>query len=348
MAVVTVLRKDEIETLLDMQSVITAIEQAYAYKQSGKAELFPLVCHIFPEDSGEMDIKSGSVDGAGIFGMKLVSAFAHNPEKNLPKLMGTIVVFDRKTGVLKSIMDGALITNMRTGAAGAVGCKTLARKNSETVLMVGAGAQAYTLIAATLEAMEQIKRVLVYDPLSLENAKDFCRIFPEKVEKSAFSQYDPNCAALLRSRSAIHIEPVEYIEQACRQADIILTATPSHEGIILADWVRPGTHLSCIGADMAGKQEVEEKLLAQARVFADDRVQVVEVGECQKATRQGILLPENIHEIGDAILGKVDGRQSDTQVTLFDSTGIGLQDLIVAALVTERAQEMGLGTIVEI
>jgi len=348
MAKVTVLNKNEVAALLDMPGVINAVEQAYAFKQSGLAELFPLVCHVFEECAGEMDIKSGSVDGAGIFGLKLVSAFARNAEKGLPKMMGTILVFDRETGVLKSIMDGSHITNMRTGAAGAVGCKTLARPDSQTLLMVGAGMQAYTLVAASLEVMQHIKRVLVYDPLSMETAKGFCRMFPDRLKNGFFSRYDAKYGDTLRSKAEVSIDPVEDIEQACQQADVILTATPSRQAIIMDGWVRPGTHLSCIGADMEGKQEIDEKLLARARVFADDRVQVIKVGECQKAVKQGILPPENIHEIGDVILGKIAGRQSDTQVTLLDSTGIGLQDLIVAALITDRAQKHGMGMVVEI
>lgn len=120
----TILNKQEIQSILTMDMVIEAVEQAYSYKCSNLAELFPIVCHSFEDGVSEFDIKSGSMDGAGIFGMKLVSAFAGNSDLGLPRLTGTILIFDRKTGMLKSMMDGGLITNMRTGAAGAVGCKS--------------------------------------------------------------------------------------------------------------------------------------------------------------------------------------------------------------------------------
>ena len=119
----TIINQEEIASVLDMDTVIQSVEKAYSYKCQGLAQLFPIVCHSFVDGASEFDIKSGSMDGAGIFGMKLVSAFAGNSELGLPRLTGTILIFDRETGMLKSMMDGGLITNMRTGAAGAVGCK---------------------------------------------------------------------------------------------------------------------------------------------------------------------------------------------------------------------------------
>ena len=110
----TILNKQEIQSILTMDMVIEAVEQAYSYKCSNLAELFPIVCHSFEDGVSEFDIKSGSMDGAGIFGMKLVSAFAGNSDLGLPRLTGTILIFDRKTGMLKSLMYGCLITNMRT------------------------------------------------------------------------------------------------------------------------------------------------------------------------------------------------------------------------------------------
>ena len=162
----TILNKKEIKSILTMDMVIEAVEQAYSYKCSNLAELFPIVCHSFEDGVSEFDIKSGSMDGAGIFGMKLVSAFAGNSDLGLPRLTGTILIFDRKTGMLKSMMDGGLITNMRTGAAGAVGCKYLARPESEVLLLVGTGAQGPVLLEATLKVMKNIKRILISNPHS--------------------------------------------------------------------------------------------------------------------------------------------------------------------------------------
>lgn len=321
----TVLNEEEIASVLEMDMVVEAVEQAYADKCSNLAELFPIVCHSFEDGVSEFDIKSGSMDGAGIFGMKLVSAFAGNSERNLPRLTGTILIFDRATGMLKSMMDGGLITNMRTGAAGAVGCKYLARPESEVLLLVGTGAQGPVLLDATLRVMKHLKQILVANPHS-----------PHKVA--------PFLARIRGNVPAdVELLEAEDLKTAAERADIILTATPSRSALIRSEWVKPGTHLSCIGSDMEGKQELEEALLCRARVFCDDRKQVIAVGECEKAVRQGLLPPERIVELGDVILGRAAGRERDDEITVFDSTGIALQDLRVAARVTELAQARGLG-----
>ena len=159
------INQEEIASLLDMDTILGAVEQAYADKCRGLAQLFPVVCHSFEDGVSEFDIKSGSLDGAGVFGMKLVSAFAGNSDLGLPRLTGTILVFDRRTGMLKSMMDGGLITNMRTGAAGAVGCKYLARPDSEDLLLVGTGAQGPGLLEATLELFVPLVMAAIIDVL---------------------------------------------------------------------------------------------------------------------------------------------------------------------------------------
>lgn len=321
-----IINKEQIETIIDMNDVIEADEKAYSYKCDNKAELFPIVTHSFEDGVSEFDIKSGSMDGAGIFGMKLVSAFEGNDKYDLPRLTGTILVFDRETGMLKSMMDGGLITNMRTGAAGAVGCKYLARPESEVLLLVGTGAQGPVLLDATLRVMKNIKKILVCNPRS-----------PQKVE--GFIETVKNDLNI-----SIPMEAVTDLESATRIADIILTAVPSRTGVINSDWVKPGTHLSCIGSDMEGKQELEIALMGRAKVFCDDLTQVINVGECEKAVKEGILKKEDITEIGDVILGNASGRDNEQQITIFDSTGIGLQDLMVASTVTKVAFDKGLGT----
>ena len=325
------INQEEISSILDMETVIAAVEKAYALKVSGQAELFPIVCHEFKGEDSEFDIKSGSMDGAGVFGMKLVSAFYENDAYGLPRLMGTILVFDRKTGQLKSMMDGTLITNMRTGAAGGVGAKYLARPDSETVLLLGTGAQGMPLLRATLQVMKHIKRIIVANVHTPGKAFEFA--------KNAATEFGMDVEA---------VETMADLERAVRSSDIILTATPSKEAIIQADWVRPGTHLSCIGSDMEGKQELDVDLTAKAKAFADDLNQVISVGECEKAVKQGLLKPENITEIGQVILGNVPGRENDEEITIFDSTGIGLQDLMTAAMIADKAKEKNIGTSLKI
>jgi len=344
-----ILSGEDIASVLNMRSVLTAVEQAYAYKCEGKAQLFPLICHTFDGGDAELDIKSGRVDGAGVFGVKLVSYFPGNPKLGIPALMGTILIFERATGVLKAVMDGTRITNMRTGAAGAVGVKYLARSESENLLMVGAGTQAINLVMATLEVMEGIRSVTVCDPLSFEQARRFADSIRGRMESEYTSLYlgTPHYEVMME-RLDIEYAPTADLKSACESADIILTATPSRAPLVMADWIKPGTHLSCIGADMEGKQEIDERLIARARVFVDDIDQAVSVGECEKAYKQGILRREQITEIGQVILGVAPGRCGRDDVTVFDSTGIAIQDLMTAQVASLLVLDKGRQTMVSI
>ena len=327
------INQEEVASIIDMKTVIAAVEKAYRLKVSGQAELFPIVCHEFRGEDSEFDIKSGSVDGAGAFGMKLVSAFYGNDVYGLPRLTGTILIFDRKTGMLEGMMDGTLITNMRTGAAGAVGAKYLARPESENLLVLGTGAQARTLIDATLEAMPNIRHITVANVHTAGKAEPFAKELRARVSDRI---------------EISSVEDIEGLEDAVRSSDIILTATPSKDGIIKREWVKSGTHFSCIGSDMEGKQELDVELTGSAKLFADDVTQVITVGECEKAVKRGLTAPEDITEIGDVILGRAEGRTSDDEITIFDSTGIGLQDLMTAAMVIDVAKEKGIGTMLKI
>lgn len=349
MSTPVILNYDEVMSVLDMRSVIEGVERAYAYKSSGRARLFPLICHSFQDGAAEFDIKSGSIDAAGIFGMKLVTYFSGNSQLGLPVLSGTVLIFNRSTGQLEAVMDGARITNMRTGAAGAVGAKHLARANSRRLLMVGAGTQAINLIMATMEVMESIEKVTVHDPLSFEKACQFAGTLRERMMREYVSRYqDTPYYERLKARLDIEYAPSGDLQAACGEADIILTATPSRKALIMSDWVKPGTHLSCIGADMEGKQELDEALLGRSRVFADDISQVLKVGECEKAYRDGILKQADITEIGQVILGAAPGRVRDDDITIFDSTGIAIQDLITAQAVLKRSVDRRIGTRVQI
>lgn len=321
-----VLNTEEISQIINMDDVIDGVEKAYSLKCEKKAELFPIVCHSFSGEDSEFDIKSGSMDGAGIFGMKLVSAFYGNDKYGLPRLTGTILLFDRKTGMLKSMMDGGMITNMRTGAAGAVGCKYLARPESEVLLLVGTGAQGPVLLDATLRVMKNIKKVLVCNTHSPEKTDAFIENFVREygIEIPVINGND--------------------LEESVKAADIILTATPSREALIKRDWIRPGTHISCIGSDMEGKQELDEEIINGANVFCDDLNQSITVGECEKAYKSGLIDKDDITEIGFVILGDCPGRKDDKEITVFDSSGIGLQDLMVSEKISEKAAAEGVGT----
>lgn len=333
-----VLSKEITEQVLKMPEVIETVEKVYRLKAEEETAVFPLVFHEFNPGTADMDIKSGWLKGSDIFGLKVVSWFGENPAKGIPALIGTILVMDAKTGVPMGILDGSHITGMRTGAAGAIGAKLLARKNSKNLMVVGAGHVALFQVAATLMTMPAIEKVMVYDGLSRENAVHFADSMPQVLKE----RFDFDCGSVI-------FEAVKDLPSATADSDIIITVTPSHEPIIMKEWVKAGTHFSCIGADMSGKEEIDPEIFRDARVFTDDTPQCIHVGEIELPVARGILKKEEIAgEIGEILTGAAEGRQNEAQITVFDATGTALLDLLTAKLALGKAGEMNLGQTVNL
>lgn len=346
-----VVNQEVCEQILDVKSVIEIVEDVYKLKEEKEAEVFPMVFHEFERGVADMDIKSGHLTGANIFGLKLVSWYGENTKKNIPALIGTVLVFDSNTGVPLGILSAEHITGMRTGAAGSIGAKYLARKDSENVLMIGAGHQSRFQIASILTVMDNIKTVRIYDPIDYENSerlsKDIKNILVEEFldkYKDNKKQYDE-----LYKKFDINFEPVNNIEEAVGNSDIIISATPSRSPMIKKEWVKKGTHFSCVGSDMEGKQEIDENIFANSKVFVDDMTQAINVGETEIPIKKGVIKEEDIAgEIGALLLGKIEGRTSDKEITIYDTTGIALQDVLTAKKVLELAEDKNLGEVVDI
>lgn len=333
-----VLSREVTEKVLKLSDVISTVEEVYRLKAMGETAVFPLVFHEFEPGVADMDIKSGWLKGSDIFGLKVVSWFGENVKKNLPALIGTVLVMDAKTGAPQGILDGSHITGIRTGAAGAIGAKLLARKNAKTLMVVGAGHVATFQVAATLTLLPDIEKVYVYDGLSQENAERFAVSMPGVLAEN-FEIKD--CKAVF--------EAVADLPAATAGSDIIITVTPSKEPIIRKEWVKPGTHFSCIGADMSGKEEIEAEIFENARVFTDDTPQCINVGEIEIPVKKGILKESDIAgEIGEILTGKTCGRENEEQITVFDATGTALLDLLTAKLALSKASELGLGETVNL
>ena len=330
---VKVLSVEDTKKYLKMSEVIDTVENVYKQKAMDKTVVWPLIFYEFDPGTADMDIKSGWLKGSGIFGLKLVSFFGNNAEKDLPTLVGTVMVMDDKTGAPLGFLDGGHITGMRTGAAGAIGAKYLANKNSKNLLIVGSGHIAAFEIAASLEIFPDLEKVYIYNSLNFNEAKKFAAEIParlhnefgmDEVKASFVPVSDEECPA------------------ATADSQIIITVTPSKKPIIKKEWVSPGTHFSCIGADMSGKEEIDPEILAMARVFTDDKPQCINVGEIEIPVKMGILKTEDIAgEIGQVITREVEGRQSSDQITVFDATGIALLDLATAQLALKKADAEG-------
>lgn len=306
-----------------------------------------MIFHEFEPGVKDMDIKSGYLKNSNAFGLKLVSWFGPNKDKGIPQLIGTVMVFDSETGAPKAILSAEHITMMRTGAAGAIGAKYLARKDSETLLMVGTGHMALLQIAATLIVMPSIKKVYLWNPLSVDLAEEFKCGIKERLKKQVLDMIeDQEILEEITRKFNVEFEVITDIEKITGDADIIITVTPSRKALIKKEWVKPGTHFSCVGSDMSGKQEIDEALFGMARVFTDDIAQSISVGESEIAIKNGVISKEDIiSEIAAVINGEVIGRQSNTDITIYDSTGIALQDLITANYAIDKAVKTDMGTV---
>lgn len=334
-----ILSQEHTEQVLDLSTVIADIEKVYTMKAHQKGQLFPMVFHEFNPGVADMDIKSGALEEAGIWGLKVVSWFGENAAKGLPLLSGTVLVYDIHTGVPIGILSAEHLTAMRTGAAGAIGAKILAKKSSKNLLIIGAGHQAPYQIAATLLVLPEIKTVRVFDPKDENNAKKLVSEIRSKLDEFFHVPYHPD----------LSFQTVDDLQDATGDSDIIITVTPARQPIIMKDWVKEGTHFSCVGADMSGKQEIDGSIFADAKIFVDDYIQAINVGECEIPLKEGIISEDSIiGEIGEVINGTKTGRTNDKEITIFDSTGIALQDLMVSSSALKVAEEKNIGTVVEL
>ncbi len=348
MGKIRVLNQQEIVSVLDMQSVIEAVKKAFFYKSHSQAEVYPLICKMY-ENGGEFDIKSGECSGTDVFGLKLVCGFPENVSLGLPRSNGMIVVYDLHHGLVQGIVDGVYITRIRTGAAGGIGASYLARKNSKVLMILGAGRIVPAEIAATLEVMEEIEKVIICNPRHPEKAEQLAGNIKKQLEDKFISLYKgrPHYDEMMKKTDIEFIAEAS-VQKACEQADIIITATNAREAVIQSDWIRPGTHLSCMGSDMPVKQEIDERLIARASLFADDIEQVTTVGECKIAYKKSLIKKEQITEIGKVIAGEHPGRRNDEEITVFDSTGIAIQDLLTADTAIRISKEKKIGLEIEL
>lgn len=317
---------------LDVRQVIHLVETVYKAKSENNTETWPTIFCDFVPGRADMDIKSGYLKSDKIFGHKTVTWFADNEAKHLPTLMGLISVFDAETGQPLGVTEASFITGIRTGASGAIGAKYLARKESENLLIVGAGNQAIFQIASALCALPDLKTVRVAgrDKVKL---KKFITSIPRRLQ----SEFGMNAEVAV-------FEEVDSLEQAVKCSDIIITVTPSRTPIIRREWVNKGTHISCIGADMAGKQELDSSLISAARLFLDDKEHCMQVGEIEVPLKEGMITEDNISgELGDVILGKIKGRTHHDQITIFDAAGMAILDIYAAKMALLTAEDKNLG-----
>lgn len=305
------------EAVIGRSDAFTAVEKVFAAMARGDAYNFPVIREAIGHADALYGFKSG-FDRAGMaLGLKSGGYWPGNISRGLTNHQSTVFLFDPDTGKLKAIVGGNYLTAVRTAASSAVSIAHLARQDSKVLGMVGAGHQSSFQLLAALE-QRKFEKIIGWNP------------HPAML---------PRLEAIA-NKAGIPFEAVE-LQQLGAEADVIITITSAFEPLLMDQWIKPGTHLACMGTDTRGKQEVDPALLVTASVFTDEIAQSISIGEAQHAIAAGSISQQDITPIGDVINGTHGGRQSTDEITLFDGTGVGLQDLAVASVAAKLAQAQG-------
>jgi alanine dehydrogenase len=310
------LDKNHVESLLQPAEVLEAVREAFILHSDAAGRIFPVVREKLAS-GGVFGIKSGDVGVQDLLGFKAAGFWPDNRRIGGEPHQATILLFDPSTGRPLCVIDGNAVTTVRTGAAGGLGLRQFARADSTRLCVFGTGVQARIQAQFALRLMPGLRTVRY---ISVDGQRD--PAFEAGI-KSAASDADLTLAG---DRDA-----------AVAESDIVITATPGGGALFSAEAVRPGTHFNCVGADTKGKRELPAGLLARARLFVDDAAQSRHMGETQWA-------PETpCTELGDLLTGKAAFTRAAGDITVFDLTGLALQDLTVARLLQRRAEQTGTG-----
>jgi ornithine cyclodeaminase len=293
------------------------MESTFAAMARAQARNFPVVREALGEGR-QYGFKSGIDTAANLLGVKAGGYFPGNAARGMINHQSSVFLFDPDTGRPVAMVGGNLLTALRTAAASAISIDRLARRDAKVLGMVGAGHQATFQLRAAARV----------------------RSFEKVIAWNYHADMLPKLGAVA-AELGLPFEAVALDRMT--EADVIVTITSSPAASLMNAHVSPGTHLACMGTDTVGKQEVEATLVARASVFADEIAQSVSIGEAQHAVQAGLVDATAITPLGQVLIGAHPGRRSADEVTLFDGTGVGLQDLAVAAMAVLRAREKGLG-----
>lgn len=311
-----------------MSEAIEAVGKAFVDLASGRAQMPPKVYLDFPQYEGDLRVMPSAL-GKHYSGVKIVNSHPHNPQKDLPAVMGTFILVAQETGVPLSIMSATVLTGMRTGAASGLATRLLARDEASVVGLIGAGVQA-RFQAEAMSEVRSVKTFRVWAPdFDWQRRDNLVDLLGEEFKHS-------------------EVRAADELAEACA-ADVVCTTTPSREPLVLDSMIGKGTHINAVGADGPGKQELDPAILRRARLIVDEINQAQHGGEVNVPLSTGDITENDIDgSLGDLVSGKLKGRTDDEEVTVFDSTGLAIEDIALGALVYERAIEKGLGNKVEL
>jgi ectoine utilization protein EutC len=303
---------------------LKVVEDAFRLLASGKVIMPPILSMEIAEAHGEVDVKTAYLPGFEHFAIKVSPGFFDNPRLGLPSLNGLMILFSAKTGLVNALLlDNGYLTDIRTAAAGAVAAKYLAPKKVETAAVLGTGAQARLQIIAAHQ-VRPIEKVIVWGR--------------DQVRAEA-------CAQDIATAIKVKTEVTKDAAAAVAEAQLVVTTTSARKPILRAEWLHKGLHITAMGADQAGKNEIDPRAVALADVYVCDRVsQAAALGELRAARAAGLMNGETPPELGAIVAGTHPGRTSETAITLCDLTGTGAQDTAIASYAFAAAQKLGIGT----
>jgi alanine dehydrogenase len=305
---VPVFRAHDVEAAVSPERALEAVRFAFVAYARGQWSMPPKV-YVPAYPAG--DFRAMPALGAGHATMKWVTSFPSNPKRGLPTVAGLVLLSDAATGDLRAVLDAGAITALRTGAAAFLAAETLGRSNARRVGVIGAGVNGRAAIR-----MFRGWDTCVYD---VDRTRAEAAVEELGVVGSAATRVD------------------EAIE-----CDVVVTVTPGHEVVLPTGSLRPGQHVSLMGADGPGKAEIAVDELVRTRVFCDDWDQASHAGDLTHAVEAGAIDRGDVRQLGDVLAGTASGRRSDDEITTFDSTGLAIQDLAIALAAMERADELDL------
>lgn len=291
-------------------TAIDVIERAFAALASGKVVMPPILSMELADANGEVDVKTAYIPGFDGFAIKVSPGFFDNPKLGLPSLNGLMILFSARSGLVEAVfLDNGYLTDIRTAAAGAVAARHLAPKDVTTAGVIGTGVQARLQIEAA-HLVRPFKRVLVH-------GRD-----PAKAAA---------CASDLARTLGIEAEVATDAETLVKHSQLVVTTTPARDPVLMADWLHPGLHITAMGSDQTGKNEIDPKALAAADLYVGDRISQCDIsGELEALHAAGLSLKDT-PELGEVITGAHPGRNSESAVTIADLTGTGAQDTAIAS-----------------
>ncbi len=320
-----IITKEEIKKIINPAQVIKGQEEGFALYSGGACEIPPFGSLHFRHPPGTVHIKHGVIKGDIYYVVKIASGFYDNPKAGIASSQGLMLLFKSRTGELEAILlDEAFLTEYRTGAAGAVAAKYLAPENVSKIGIVGTGTQAFYQLLLLKEVIS-CNKVLVWGRSS-ERAKQLAA-------RPELSHYE--------------FEVASDIREIAKECNLIVTTTPSRSPLLFAEEIRPGTHITAVGADGGGKQELDPRIFQIADVIAaDSRGQCLLHGDISFAAQKNLLDPAKIVELGEIFTDPAKGRRGPAQITVADLTGVAIQDIQIAKDVYNQITGVANGTAV--